>query len=132
MPPITLLTGPAATGKNTIAQVYATQYCQRCAVIDVDAVRAMLRQPHRAPWDGNQGLEQHRLGVSHACLLAQSFADEGYEVVLLDVLWSDLPQRYRASLPDLRIVRLMIAWEESLRRLHSRPPTISDSEAQWV
>ncbi len=134
MNPITILTGPAAAGKNTIAQVYATQFCERCAVIDVDLIRGMLRQPHFAPWDGSQGLDQHRLGVVHACMLAKSFLAEGYEVVLLDVVWDDLGQLYRQELAGhyFRIVRLMIAWDESLQRLHDRPYTITDAEAQWV
>src|SRR5712691_7545469 len=132
MNPITILTGFAGCGKNSVAQVYATQFCERCAVIDVDLVRGMLRQPHFAPWDGTQGLEQHRLGVKHACLLAKSFVTEGYEVVLLDVIWSDLGQLYQQELAghDHRIVRLMPTWEESLRRLHDRAPTITDAEAQ--
>ncbi len=131
---MTILTGPAASGKNTIAGIYATQFCERCAVIDVDSVRQMLRQPHLAPWDGDEGLDQHRLGVRHACLLAKSFVAEGCEVVILDVVWADLGQIYRRELEgyDARIVRLMPTWDESLRRLHARPPTISDAEARWV
>ncbi len=134
MPPITILTGPAASGKNTVAHLYATQLRQRCAVIDVDQVRWMLRQPHIAPWDEPEGLAQHRLGAHHACLLAKSFVDEGYETLILDVLWSDLPERYRRDLSGyaLRIVRLMPTWDEALRRLHERPQSISDDEARWV
>ncbi len=134
MTPITILTAPAAAGKNTIAHIYATQFCDRCAVIDVDVVRAMLRQPHVAPWDGTQGLEQHRLGVKHACMLAKSFQAEAYEVVVLDVVWDDLGQLYRRELADryTRIVRLMPTWGESLQRLHTRPHSITDAEAQWV
>lgn len=134
MKPITILTGPAASGKNTIAGIYAMQFSERCAVIDVDAVRQMLRHPHLAPWDGESGVEQHRLGVRNACLLAKSFVAESVEVVILDVLWADLPQIYRSELDgfDLQIVRLMPAWDESLRRLHGRAASISDSEARWV
>jgi hypothetical protein len=134
MIPITILTGPAAAGKNTIAHVYATQFSERCAVIDVDSVRGMLRQPHVAPWDGAEGLAQHRLGVKHACMLANSFLAEEYEVVLLDVVWADLGQLYRRKLAGnySRMVRLMPSWEESLQRLHGRPHSITDSEAQWV
>jgi len=134
MKPITLLTGAAASGKNTIAQYYATRFCERCAVIDGDVVRWMLRQPHIAPWDEPEGLAQHRLGVKHACMLAKSFAAEDCEVMILDVLWADLAQRYRDDLRGypLRIVRLLPSWETSLKRLHERPPSISDSEARWV
>jgi chloramphenicol 3-O-phosphotransferase len=131
---ITILTGPAAAGKNTIANLYATRFCERCAVIDVDALRGMLRHPHAAPWEGTEGLAQHRLGVKHACLLAKSFADEGCEVIVLDVVWANLGQRYRQEFNGYlcRIVRLMPTWEESLKRLHERPQTISDEEARWV
>jgi hypothetical protein len=134
MNPLTILTGPAAAGKNTIAHIYATQFCEQCAVIDVDVVRGMLRQPHLAPWDGAAGLDQHRLGVKHACILAKSFLAEGCEVVVLDVVWADLGQLYRQQLAGhyARIVRLMPSWEESLQRLHSRPYSITDAEAEWV
>src|SRR5262245_41302888 len=134
MKPIIILTGPAASGKNTIGHIYATEFCERGAVIDVDAIRWMLRKPHAAPWDGQEGLIQHRLGVRNACLLAKSFADEGCEVIILDVLWADLSQCYRQELAGYpaRIVRLMPSWEESRWRLHERMRSISDTEARWV
>src|SRR5262245_36337532 len=97
---ITLITGPAASGKNTIAKVYVGQFCERCALIDGDVVRQMLHQPHVAPWDEREGLIQHRLGVHNNCLLAKSFMAADCEVVILDVLWADLAQRYREELPD--------------------------------
>ena len=134
MKPITLLTGPAASGKNTIANVYAAHFSERCAVVDGDVVRQMLRQPHVAPWDEPEGLIQHRLGVHHNCLLAKSFVDNDCEVVILDVLWADLAARYRDELSvyALYVVRLLPSWEVSLKRLHGRPPSISDSEARWT
>lgn len=133
MKPITLLTAPTAGGKNTIAHLYATQFSDRCAVIDGDLVRWMLRNPHIAPW-AEGGLAQHQLGVKHGALLARSFADEGFEVLILDVLWADLAARYRRDLAGypLRIVRLLPSWTEALQRLHERPYTISDAEARWV
>ncbi len=131
---ITILTGPAASGKNTIGHIYATQFCERCAVIDVDLVRWMFRQPHVAPWDGVEGLAQHRLGVRNACLLAKSFVSEGCEVVILDVVWADLGQVYRQALAgySMQMVKLMPSWDESLKRLHERSHTITDAEARWV
>lgn len=134
MKPIVVLTGPAASGKNTISHFYATEFCERGAVIDVDAIRWMLRKPHAAPWDGHEGLIQHRLGVYHACMLAKSFVDEGCEVIILDVLWADLPGRYRQELTGypMQIMRLMPSWEESHWRLHQRMRSITDVEARWV
>jgi hypothetical protein len=67
-------------------------------------------------------------------MLAKSFVHEGYEVVILDVVWADLGQLYRRELATypLRIIRLMPSWDESLRRLHQRQHTITDAEAEWV
>jgi hypothetical protein len=79
-------------------------------------------------------LEQHRLGVKHACMLGKSFRAEGFEVVVLDVVWADLDQLYRQELVGhfARMVRLMPTWHEALRRLHERPHSITDAEARWV
>jgi hypothetical protein len=134
MLPITILTGPAASGKNSIGHEYAIRFCERCSVIDVDVVRGMLRQPHHAPWDGEEGLLQHQLGVKHAAMLAKSFIHEKYEVILLDVVWANLGELYRQALSDnqVRIVRLLPDWNTCLERLHKRAPTITDEEARWV
>ena len=136
--PITLLTGPAACGKNTIAHIYATRYSLRCAVIDTDSLRWMLRNPHLAPWPHDppdapaQG--QHQLGIKHACMLAKSFLAERCEVIICDVVGDRLAQRYRDLLvdDDFRIVLLLPTWEASLARLQSRPPTITKAEARLL
>lgn len=54
---ILILTGPPAAGKSTLGPLIAKQR-RRCAVIDVDWVRAMLVQPHIAPWLGEEGMAQ--------------------------------------------------------------------------
>ena len=137
-PPITLLTGPAACGKNTIAHVYATEFREACAVVDVDQLRWMLRQPHLAPWP-NDPLDspaqaQHRLGIRHACLLARSFAAEGYETLICDVVGDSLAATYRELLAgqDFKIVLVLPTWQAALARLRSRGPTISEAEARLL
>ena len=134
MPLITILTGPSAAGKNTIGCTYARQFSEQCAVIDGDQVRGMYTQPHIAPWHGEEGLQQHQIGVRHDALLARSFNSLGLEVVILDVLWADLSTIYRSELTGLpiRIVRLLPTFEECLRRHHQRPPSISDDELKWT
>jgi chloramphenicol 3-O-phosphotransferase len=133
MKPITILTGPAAAGKNSVADIYATQFSERCAVVDVDVLQRMFQTPCHKPWDDAPGLAQHRLSVRHACMLARSFVSEGYEVLILDALWADLARSYREALADypVRVVRLLPSWEESLRRLRARPVHISEAEARW-
>jgi hypothetical protein len=134
MSQITILTGPAASGKNTIGYTYAHDFCEQCAVIDGDQIRWMYAQPHVAPWHGDEGLRQHRIGSRHGALLARSFVELGLEVVLLDVLWADLSAIYRSELSGLpvRIVRLLPSLDECLRRLHQRPHSISDDELRWT
>jgi hypothetical protein len=131
---LTLLTGPPACGKNTISHLYAVQHSGRCAVIDGDLVRWMLRQPHKAPWEGEEGRWQHELGAKHSCLLAASFAREGCEVLMLDVVDDGLAAQYRQHLAPqaLRIVRLLPTWEETLRRLNGRPHSVTESEARML
>jgi chloramphenicol 3-O-phosphotransferase len=135
MPKILVLTGAVAAGKSVIAHRYALAH-ERCADIDVDLLRWMLRQPHQASWDEQevkQNYPQHRLGVKHACMLAKSFVDEGYNVVITDVVLPELLNEYRQNLVGytFKIIKLMPTWEECLRRLHERSATISDSEARW-
>jgi predicted kinase len=135
VPRITLLTGPAASGKNTIAHIYATQHRTQCAVIDNDLVRWMLRNPHLAPWPtdppDSPAQAQHRLGIKHCCMLARSFVENGYEVVICDVVGDRLARFYRDLLADLdfRIVLLLPTWEEALRRLRARAHSITEDEA---
>ncbi len=138
MPPITLLTGPAGSGKNTIAHLYATEQRSACAVVDTDLARWMLRQPHLAPWPtdppDSPAQYQHRLGIKHACMLARSFVSEGYETVICDVVGDSLAQYYRDLLHgfDFAIVLLLPTWEESLRRLHGRSHSITEHEARLL
>lgn len=118
---ILLLTGPPASGKNSVAPLIARQRT-RCAIIDVDQVRWMLAQPHAAPWEGEEGQRQCRFGVKNACLLATRFAEDGCDVLLLDFLWDYTTPIYRAHLAalQLQIVLLMPTLEETLRRNHAR------------
>lgn len=124
-----ILTGPPAAGKNTIGDLIARQR-ERCAVIDVDLVRAMFVQPHRAPWQGEEGWRQQRLGVFQTCRLAQGFGDDGWEVIILDVLSPRtllLFQQYLAPARP-RIVQLLPDWDTCLKRFHERGPVLTAEE----
>lgn len=118
---ILILTGPPASGKNSVAPLVARKR-SRCAIIDVDQVRHMLVQPHVAPWEGEEGERQTRLGVENACLLAARFADDGCDVILLDFLWEYTTGIYRTHLAahQPKVVLLMPSLAETLRRNHVR------------
>ncbi len=124
-----ILTGPPATGKNTIAAAFARR-CERCAVIDVDLVRWMVIQPHRAPWDGVEGHAQHHLGIRNACLLAQNFLANDFTVVILDIVSDETIRLYRDALRDSvpQVVLLLPTYAEIRRRNALRPPRIAADE----
>jgi guanylate kinase len=128
---IIILTGPAASGKNTISKILA-QKKERCAVIDVDTVRQMYVQPHKAPWDGKEGNAQQLLGVENTCLLARSYSQQNIDVVILDVLTGETASLYKKNLNEVKIILLMPTFAEAQKRFKERPSTITDDEFKMI
>ena len=130
---ILILTGPPAAGKNTVGALIAKRL-QKCVVVDVDLLRAMVVKPHIAPWLGEEGMAQLRLGAKNACCLAQSFAAEGYAVVILDVLTDETAALYRAQLAahTLQILLLLPTLAESLGRNQQRGQWLTDDEVRLL
>lgn len=130
---ILILTGPPAAGKSTIGSLLANKI-NRCAVIDVDMLRAMVVHPHTPPWEGNEGMAQLRLGAANACILAQNFNRALFHVVILDVLTDETARIYRHQLEQLdhRIVRLLPTLETALQRNQARGQILTDAEVQLL
>jgi hypothetical protein len=84
----------------------------------------MVMKPHVAPWGGEEGKKQHHLGIKNACALATNFRQEGFDVLILDVLSDEHAEIYRRTLgpAGLKIVRLMPSYDEILRRNRERLP----------
>lgn len=130
---ILILTGPPAAGKNTVGLALAA-LLERSALVDVDQLRWMLRKPHVAPWLGEEGARQARLGIENACLLAGQFARSGCDVVVLDFLWDYSLPLYRARLPEtpLLVVRLMPPKAVCIKRNQQRGQWLSDQEVAML
>ena len=94
---ILIITGPPASGKSTIGPLIAKQL-QRCVVIDVDLLRAMVKQPHIPPWQGEKGNAQLSLDVQNACAMAQNYVAAEFDVVILDVLTDETAHIYQQQL----------------------------------
>jgi len=126
---VVVLTGGPGAGKSTVMLGVSARRV-RCATIDVDDVRQMLRQPHVPPWAGPEGQRQHLLGVRNACALARNFCADGADVVIADVLTDDTARIYREELNglDLTIVRLIVDRGEAWRRAAQRHYSITDEE----
>lgn len=127
---ILLLTGPPASGKNTVAELLAKRL-DRSAVIDTDTFRRMVVRPqHRAAWEGKEGRLQQELAVRNACAVASAFVLNDYATIVVDVLTTAMLDVYRANLEgvDLNVVQLLPSEEEIAARLLSRPDYLSRGE----
>ncbi len=133
MSKVLVLTGPAGAGKNTVAHELAKKR-EKCAVVDIDLVRWMVLQPHKAPWEGEEGQKQVLLGVKNGLMLAKNFTDEGYDVVILDVISDEIAAIYKNKLEVLnpKIVLLLPSFEEIKKRNSSRPPRLTEGRIKYL
>lgn len=124
---VLVVTGPPAVGKSTVGRLVATRG-QRRALVDIDDVRHLVISGHTAPWEGEEGARQQRLGVVNGCALAGNFVSHGIDVVIVDVLSEETASLYRELLPDPLIVRLSVDYPEALRRAQTRKVHLSWDE----
>src|SRR5260221_38596 len=128
-----ILNGPTGTGKNRISTLIGKKR-QHCSGIDFDVLRNMFAQPHKAPWEGEEGRQQQLLGVKQACLLVRSFLENNFDVILLDVLSDETAQIYQENLQQFspKLVLLLPTFAEIQRRNLTRPPRLTDDELKMV
>ncbi len=128
-----IISGPTASGKNTVGHLLALQR-ERCAVVDFDLVRKMFVKPHQPPWAGEEGKAQQFLGVKQVCSLAENFSEAGWEVIILDVLSLETVKIYRHLLyqNNLKIVQLLPTFEELNQRFYQRGACLTDDELKMV
>ena len=125
--PVLVLTGGPAAGKSATALALSDS-TPRCAFIDVDDIRQLVKNGGAAPWEGEEGLRQHVLGVRHACALAKSFTKHGFAAIVADVLTPGTATLYRRLLPDVVLVHLTLSREEARRRASLRPMHLTSGE----
>jgi len=86
---ITVITGPAAAGKSTIAGLLCTRL-ERAAHVEVDLIRDMVisgyASPIAGPGDPVMVGEQLRLAAENAAALARNFSSAGFEVIIDDII----------------------------------------------
>lgn len=127
MLPVLVLTGGPAVGKSSTAGLLARSR-PRAAVIDVDDIRQLVVSGAVAPWQGEEGRRQQRLGVQNACQLARRFLDSAIDVVIADVVSPDTLLLYRRLLPDAVVVHLQVSLAEARRRAATRTVYLTDEE----
>jgi hypothetical protein len=126
-----VLTGGPAVGKSVTGRALAKGR-PLCALVDVDDVRQLVVSGAAAPWEGEEGREQQRLGVINACGLARNFVAVGIEVVVADVLTPETCSIYRRELPGCLIVHLTVGFPEALRRAATRKVWLTDDEFRML
>jgi hypothetical protein len=130
---VLILSGLVGAGKSTISKLYAQQkpYCAR---IETDDIRHMIVSPHKAPWDGDEGMRQLLLGVKNACLLARQFIENGFDVIIADFVTDKSLPIYKDMLATYNpcVVRLFPAYEEAKKRFDARKETITEDEYKML
>ena len=94
----------------------------------MDDIRQLVVAGHAAPWEGEAGRSQQRLGVENTCDLTRRFVTSGIDVVIADVVTPPTARIYRARLPDVVIVGLRISFVEAAHRAGLRPVHLSEEE----
>lgn len=126
-----LLTGGPAAGKTVTARALAGSTV-RCAYIDVDDVRQLVKSGSAAPWDGEEGRAQHVLGVRNAAALAANFRADGFNVTMSDVIDAELLTLYRELVPGIMVIRLSITREMARARAQTRRVYLTDQEFETL
>jgi chloramphenicol 3-O-phosphotransferase len=82
-----VVTGISASGKTTVGRLLADGF-DRSAFVEGDVIRTMVRRGRIDPGPGldAEAEAQLRLRYRHAALLADSYVDEGFTVVVEDVI----------------------------------------------
>ena len=125
-PPLIVTGGPAA-GKTTTGRTLA-ESLPRAAFIDADDIRQLIVRGLAPVWEGAAGEEQMNLAARNVAALTSNFHDDGFDVVIADVLDPSTVAIYRRHLPDAVMVHLVVSLPEAQRRATARTVWLTEEE----
>ncbi|WP_285035584.1 NUDIX domain-containing protein [Plantibacter sp. ME-Dv--P-095] len=126
MRPVVLSGGPAV-GKSTCGRLLAREL-DRAAFIDVDDIRQLVVSGEATLWSGDDGVSQHLLAARNASAMARNLLEDGFAVVIADVVTPEALAVYRAELPDCLVVHLTLPLDEAHERATTRAVYLSEDE----
>lgn len=144
-----LISGPAGAGKSTVSKLLC-EHLKKCALIEVDKIRNMIKSGHVSPFEENEESEkQLELGIKNTCSLVNNFNGDGFNVVIDDVVsTTERLNLYFEKLGDLPVFLLLpnedvIIHRDSLRdednqmknraiELHKRFQKLVETEHRWT
>lgn len=83
-PAIYILNGPGGAGKTTASRLLAKEF-EQCALIEVDEIRKLIVKGEADPFT-SEGQEQLMLSAKNTALLARSYIDAGFSVIIDDCI----------------------------------------------
>lgn len=124
-PQIILLTGVPGSGKSTIGDAVA-QSLPRCAHIQTDFFRKLVKGGYAAPKDWNEETEkQYKLARKNACAVARNLVEAGFSVIIDDTIWQkSLIEEYHALLSGKATTLVFLDTDLAVAQERNRTRTI--------
>lgn len=126
MSKIVLITGPAGSGKTTVANELVKLF-EKSARVEVDYIRKMIINGYVKPYPHTEEAEnQIRISVKNACAIARNLVKVSFDVFIDDVVVSkDLLDFYYSQLKgyDFRVFLLLPSRDKVKERDTGRDKT---------
>lgn len=117
---VIIISGTPASGKSSVSKTLAKKF-PKSAYIPVDDMRAMVVGGNILPWEDKFG-EQYKLIEKNFLALTENFLEEGYVVIIDDIIGDEAFKKYQRMFKDVYGFLLLPTKEELKKRDLGRDP----------